>query len=856
MDLSKIYTKTPKGAYLRSSLFGGLSSHIKKVLAQVDGISNAGEILSQLNDISESKLAIALSHLEQNGYIKQVVITGWMQVSRFSPMVVEEFSYLEEIEAKSEQENKTWMNDEIKVREVVAQIRAKEKDKAAEKKRIEADLVAREAEEARKKSELESHIKAEEEARQQAEYKLKVEAEARLKAELKMQEDAEKIRIEAEAQAKESERIARELESRQIAEEKARIELELKAKQKVELKARVLAEKNRIKEKAKAEDKERIEDERIAREAEEAQNKSEAEQQAKLKEKIRLEAEHQSKLEAEDRLKAQAEAEKNRIYAELKAKAEEIERIEAERIAHEAEENNKIATAATIAKLKENAQFEVERIAKEKAATQAKLNAEKTSRKEAERISKENEKLAIAIQKKTQQQAEELDRAERKRFAKEVKERKAKINAYAKRSEGARTIDAGKWISAMLKILLLYLPLIALLLVGLLHLINLSMLVNPIEKFVSDSLGEPVTVNEVRASLWPEPHLVLGNVSIGVSPSLNNKELKNTGLKIDSIYIYPVVSTLFENVKVVNSLEIKGMQIKPEDFWLPLRWINHSSKNEHLKIERLNFKKIILKIHDLELTPFDGAVGLSESREFVTMDLTNSDNSLSVQIKPQGQDFSVFLTATKWSLLGIPKFTFDGINAKGTLNQNKIDFGQINGNIYGGSLTAKAVVNWFKPWAVTGSYKLTNASTSQMLRAFGSGGSIDGKLNLEGSFSGKSAEFTKLANETEVIASFGINNGKINGIDLARTAMSRSDKSLAGYATNFDKLTGNLNVKNGHFQFRKLVLKSDQLQAQGNVEIQPNQDISGNISTNLIVLSRRLNARFNLAGNVNNVKQE
>jgi len=856
MDLSKIYTKTPKGAYLRSSLFGGLSSHFKKVLSHVDGISNVGEILSQLNDISESKLAIALSHLEQNGYIKQVVITGWLQVSKFSPMVVEEFSYLEEVEAKSEQEAKAWMNDEIKVREVVAQIRAKENEKASEKKRIEVELAAREVEEARKKSELEARIKAEEEARQQTEYKTKIEAEARLKAELKMQEDAEKIRIKAEAQAKEIERIAQEEDSRQIAEEKARIELELKEKQKAELKASVLAEKNRVKEKAKAEEKERIEVKRIAREAEEARKKSEAEQQAKVKEKIRQEAEHQSKLEAENRLKAQAEAEKNRIYAELIEKAKEIERIEAERIALEAEANNKIAAAATIAKLKENAQFEMDRIAKEKVATQAKLNAEKESRKKAERISKENEKLAIAIQKKTQQQAEKLDRAERKRFAKEESERKARISANAKRSEGVRTLDAGKWIPAMLKILLFYLPLIALLLVGLLHLINLSMLVNPIEKFVSGSLGEPVTVNEVRASLWPKPHLILGNVSVGVSPSLNNEDIKNTGLKIDSIYIYPVVSTLFENVKVVNSLEIKGMQIKHEDFWLPLRWINRLSKNEHLKIERLNFQKIILKIHDLELTPFNGVIGLGESREFLTMDLTSSDNSLSVQIKPQGIDFIVFLTATKWTLPGIPKFIFDEFNAKGILNQNKIDFGKINGNIYGGSMVAKAVVNWSKPWEIIGSYNLTNASASQMLRAFGSGGSIDGKLNLEGSFSGKSAEFTKLADETEVIASFEINNGKINGIDLARTLMTRSDKSLAGYATNFDKLTGNLNAKNGYFQFRKLVLQSAQLQAQGNVEVQPNQDISGNISTNLIVRSRRIPYRFNLAGTVNNVKQQ
>jgi hypothetical protein len=45
------------------------------------------------------------------------------------------------------------------------------------------------------------------------------------------------------------------------------------------------------------------------------------------------------------------------------------------------------------------------------------------------------------------------------------------------------------------------------------------------------------------------------------------------------------------------------------------------------------------------------------------------------------------------------------------------------------------------------------------------------------------------------------------------------------------------------------------LQAQGNLDIQPNQDISGNVSASLVAQSRRLQAKFDLTGKVNNVKQ-
>jgi hypothetical protein len=360
-----------------------------------------------------------------------------------------------------------------------------------------------------------------------------------------------------------------------------------------------------------------------------------------------------------------------------------------------------------------------------------------------------------------------------------------------------------------------------------------------------------VTVNEVRASLWPQPHLLLGNVALGA-----NSGLKNERLKIGSVDIFPVTSTLFEKVIVVKSLEIEGMQIGQDNFGQPLQWINSSNKTEHLKIEQINFKKINLKIRDLELTPFDGKIVLGESGEFKSIDMNSADHALSVRITPQGSSYNVALTAVNWSLPVNQKIVFDELKARGTLNQDQIDFSQIEGSIYGGSITASAVVSWSKQWIATAGFNLTNASSAQMLKAFSSGGSINGKLNLTGNFSSKSDEAAKIKDNTDVTATFEILNGKINGVDLARAALSSGDKSLAGYATGFDKLTGSVWARDGRFQYRELLLQTAQLQARGDLDIQPNQDISGNISTDLVVQSRRLHNRFDLTGKVDNVKQQ
>ncbi|HNZ56305.1 MAG TPA: hypothetical protein PKL58_02980, partial [Methylophilaceae bacterium] len=228
MDLSIIYAKTPKGVRLRKSLFGGLPAHLMKIMALVDGKTSAQHILNQLDGFSEQKFVAALSQIENEGYIKAVEVIAqeddWELDTFFAPMVVEEVYNVEEIDGTAELETYLELEqiakkkeaerreDELKAREIEAQIRAKEIAKAEAKiRQKDAEEQARRAQEA----ELERQ-KAEAEARKQAEMKAK--AQAKFEAQ-------EKAHVEAE-------RIAREVELATIraeteaAQEKAKLEIE------------------------------------------------------------------------------------------------------------------------------------------------------------------------------------------------------------------------------------------------------------------------------------------------------------------------------------------------------------------------------------------------------------------------------------------------------------------------------------------------------------------------------------------------------------------------------------------------------------------------------------------------------
>jgi hypothetical protein len=325
--------------------------------------------------------------------------------------------------------------------------------------------------------------------------------------------------------------------------------------------------------------------------------------------------------------------------------------------------------------------------------------------------------------------------------------------------------------------------------------------------------------------------------------------------KIASVNIVPDTSSLSEDVKMLRSLEIKGLKIEQENFAQPLQWISSLGQAQHLKVEQITLKNINLKIKDLELAPFDGKVALTESRELKSIDLNTDDETLAMQITPQGSSFKITFTGTNWALPMNPKVVFGELKAKGTLNQSLIIFNLVEGTIYGGSFIGKAALDWSNQWSIAGNFDLTNANMPEILKAFASGASIDGKLNLAGIFSCKSNQAATLTDAPEVNASFEVKNGKINGVELTRAVLSKDNQSLAGDSTQFDKLTGSVQIKNGSYQYKELALKSDQFHANGNVYVQRNQGVSGNISANLVAQSRRLQARFDLAGTVNNVKR-
>jgi hypothetical protein len=748
-------------------------------------------------------------------------------------------------EEKQKREQDNLLKAKLEAQALVDKIHAKEQA------RREQVRMAREAEAAQRKADEEAKVA---EKARQAEQLL-----ATLAAEKIAKAEAEERAI---AEAKERGRLEGERILRQ--EKEAQQKLAAQAQARAEEEARLMAEQLAAEEQliAETKERERLEAERLARDALEAQQRLATQVQAKAAEEARLIAMLQAEKMAAEERAAAALKEQARVEAEqlAQAAAERQRQLDAQMRA-EAQEQARLAAqkeADARAKAKEEARIEKARLAQQKAEEVASIKQQALARKEAERIAKADKKAALKAEKISQQ----LAKKSAKEAASLLEDDSTEIvswkvlEAQAKRKKSRSRIlrfpsllpkiAVKKCLVKCAKLVLVYIPILALVLLGLMHVLNLRMLIEPIQTLASAYLGEPVVVGEVRASVWPQPHLVLNQVRVG----------KNAALNIQSVQVFPAVDSLFEDGKVINSMLVDGMDIDQNGFSAPMQWLASANKTGQLTIQAIHFNHVTLRIRDVELGRFDGQVTKNTAQHWHGFEMNNAEKSIFATIMPLNESYQLMVTGQRWPLPFKSAIVFDSIKMQGIYQQNKLSFNQINGEILGGTFTSTATLNWADGWQLTGDFKLNQANTDEVFKTFGSANFVDGKLTFSGKLSSQSHTFSALADAMRVNGNFEILDSKINGIDLPRTIATPADRSLEGYATNFDQLTGNLQVNNAHFVYRNLVLKSPKLQAKGQLEVDAEHRVSGKIIASLMTSSRRFQEHLNLTGTVDNVKRQ
>jgi uncharacterized protein involved in outer membrane biogenesis len=410
-------------------------------------------------------------------------------------------------------------------------------------------------------------------------------------------------------------------------------------------------------------------------------------------------------------------------------------------------------------------------------------------------------------------------------------------------------IDIGKWVRGILSLirkLLITASVTTLVLLLLLQLVNLGMLVSPlagpVEKLLSENISEPVTIRKVYASLWPKPHFVLDDITIGGSADIN----------IETIRVLPTLSTLFHEPISLQYVKVSGLTLNKDDIHRPLQWMTSSASQGKLKFEQILLERTSFVLSGLVLPPLDGELHFTSSGAFNNATFNTGSRNALIQISPLNGALAVDLAAREWQLPLESPIVFEELHAIGTIQNNRLDLSQIKGRLYGGNIKAAIFIDWDADWVAKGNFKLSEVELKELITESGNSISLEGPVTSTAHFSSKAGDFSGLFSKPELLANFNIEDGAIKGIDLGR-AMKAGDRNDIAGTTRFNTFSGRLTAQDGNYKYRNMALEAGQLKAAGEIDILENQDITGTVHTSLMTPSRRMQSSFVLSGTTRNL---
>jgi hypothetical protein len=512
---------------------------------------------------------------------------------------------------------------------------------------------------------------------------------------------------------------------------------------------------------------------------------------------------------------------------ELRRKQEEEEERQ-----RQAAEEARIAMERT--RREEEAREEAARRAALEAEMRARVEQEKLDRSERERAKREEyqRKIEQEDERKREQAArrerEEFERAEAERNKREealTRRRQQAEESDRKRAEIKRLQKSGRIRSPMERARPFVIGVVALvgLIIGLIQVMPMSGYIPAVEKMVSNTLGEPVTIGSMKMSVLSGLQFKLGNVNIGTTQDVSLKE----------VLVTPELGSLFGDKLVLNSVRADGGTMVREALVRMPAWLDTSMAHQRIRVRKLRLRGVKLEMRTIDLPSLNADVDFRRDGAI--------DNSGSVT--------EVAIRASKWTApIGAP-FELSDFTGKGTIAGSTINLSEWEAGVYGGQAKGTAAISWTPRWSLTSQFEFVRVETEELLAAFSDTAKVSGSASGRGSLSAQSGSIDGLLDRPSVQASFTLKKGTVDGVDLAN-ALQAGRAGSQGGSTRFEELTGEVTVTNGRFSYRNVELAAGILSARSNFNISSNQDLSGRVSVTLRSPARRLSANLNVSGNL------
>ena len=375
--------------------------------------------------------------------------------------------------------------------------------------------------------------------------------------------------------------------------------------------------------------------------------------------------------------------------------------------------------------------------------------------------------------------------------------------------------------------------------VGLLHIIPVTGYIPAAQQLMAQRLGQPVRIGNMRYALLPSPQLTLERVTIG----------KLQEIKVTTIIVRAGPFALLGDQKDIDSVEASVVTVDEDALASVPAWFNPQSDAQPLQFTKVRLKGIQLGIRAIEMPTLDADVTLA--RNGALQKAVLSDSKLKIDVSPKDQALQMNLAASDWKPPIGPRIGLDDFTLTAVIDRQRATVTGFEGRLGRGTVKGVAKASWGGDIRVEGEFSLTNGDLGPLLAAFTREFSATGALNTNVTFSLQGNTLATLFAHPRVDASFNIERGVLNNVDIVRAIQASARDGVRGGNTKFDVLAGSLRVANNRYSFQQVRLSSGPMSASGSFDVTPDGDLSGRISAEIgsksVIVAR---GTLNVGGNL------
>jgi hypothetical protein len=505
----------------------------------------------------------------------------------------------------------------------------------------------------------------------------------------------------------------------------------------------------------------------------------------------------------------------------------------AEREARERAESEARAIAEEARRAKE----EAEKRAREEAAQRAKDDAERKAKEKEERKRREEEARKKA----------EIARIESERRMREeglAKQRKEQEERDAQKAARKALLEQRKktpWNRAK-PLVIAFVVLVAAGL-GALQFMPMASYIPAFEGAASRRLGEPVSISELHMSVVPSVEFRMNGLKIG----------KQLDIQVTAVTVYPEFGSLFGGPLVVRRMVVEGATASAEALPRIAAWASRDGAQGNIEVKRLQLRNTKLAVKGIDVPAFDADIALSREGKFKGGSLRLSDGTLRAELTPDDANVTVDVSGKGFKLPAGPTAVFDDVVAKGVITGEGITLSEIEGLMYGGQVKGNAVMSWASGWSLEGEFETAHVELFPFMETVTKDAKASGQVDSKSRFQMAAPAIGQLYDMPNVQSAFTLRKGNVDGVDLIRALQTQTRDGVRGGKSRFDELSGTLTVSGNRYQYRNLRLTSGLLSGTGQVDVLPNQDVTGRVLVELKSASNQFRGNYAVIGSLKNM---